>query len=243
MSCDRQCEFMSLPGALRLYAITDRRWLSFDQSPVGGTIAGETIESQVEEAILGGATIIQLREKNIDDAEFLSIARSVKKVTDSYTVPLIVNDILSVALSSGASGLHVGQGDGSVKEFRARLGMDKILGVSVQTMRDALAAEASGADYLGVGAMFPTGTKEADVVPLELLSEICAKVRIPVVAIGGITAHNASLLAESGIAGISVISALFANPLGVRSAAKELRRVADIACRPREGCVEAGGRP
>ena len=226
-----------LRDALLLYAVTDRAWLS--SSPAG---CG-TLERQVEEAVLGGATMVQLREKELDEEGFAGLARRVKRVTDARGVPLIINDSLEVALASGADGLHIGQDDGDVRQVRTRLGTGRILGVSAQTVAQAADAEASGADYLGVGSVFPTSTKrDAADVSLRTLSEICAAVRIPVVAIGGIHGGNARLLAGTGIAGIAVVSALFARPGRVREAAQELKALASEICAPR-GCAanERGG--
>jgi thiamine-phosphate pyrophosphorylase len=152
-------------------------------------------------------------------------------VTDAYGVPLVVNDSLRVALAANAAGLHIGQADGDVADSRRRLGPDKVLGVSVQTVAQARAAEAAGADYLGVGAVFPTATKpDAADVPRQELIAICASVHIPVVAIGGIHAGNVRELAGTGIAGIAVVSALFGQPGHVREAAVELRRLAKHVC-------------
>ncbi len=211
----------SLREMLLLYAVTDRTWLSAAPVECG------TLDRQVEEAILGGTTIIQLREKNLHDGPFIELAREIKRVTDAHSVPLIINDNLPVAIASDAAGLHIGQDDGDARQIRKRLGKNKILGVSAQTVAQALAAEADGADYLGVGAVFPTSTKpDAAEVSRATLTEICAAVRIPVVAIGGIHAGNVRLLAGTGIAGISVVSALFARPVRVREAAQELRALA-----------------
>jgi len=214
-----------LRDALLLYAVTDRAWLA--SAPAGC----DTLERQVEEAILGGATIVQLREKDLDDGPFIELARRIKRVTDARTVPLIINDNLHVAIASDAAGLHIGQDDGDVRQIRGWLGQNKLLGVSAQTVDQALAAEADGADYLGVGAVFPTSTKQnaADVSPATLTG-ICAAVRIPVVAIGGIHAGNVRSLAGTGIAGISVVSALFARPDRVREAAHDLKALAAAVC-------------
>lgn len=210
---------------LLLYAVTDRAWLGLAPAGLG------TLERQVEEAILGGVTLVQLREKELDEAGFIDQAVRLKRVTDAHGVSLIVNDNLRVALACGAAGLHIGQDDGDVRLIRERLGADKILGVSVQTVEQALAAEADGADYLGVGAVFPTSTKpDAAEVPIETLAAICAAVRIPAVAIGGIHADNLRALAGSGIAGVAVVSALFARPDRVREAARGLRALAEEVC-------------
>lgn len=210
---------------LLLYAVTDRAWLS--HAPAGF----DTLERQVEEAIFGGATLVQLREKALDDAAFLDLAQRVKRVTDAHAVPLIINDNLRVALASDAAGLHIGQSDGEVGTLRRLLGPQKILGVSVQTVRQALEAQAAGADYLGVGAVFPTSTKAdaADVSRAELTA-ICAAVHIPVVAIGGIQRANVGALEGTGIAGIAVVSALFGRPESVRVAAMELKILAQKVC-------------
>lgn len=187
----------------------------------------DTLERQVEEAVAGGVTIVQLREKALDDAAFIVLARQVKQVTDTWGVPLVINDRLSVALASEAAGLHIGQTDGDVRLTRARLGADKVLGVSVETVAQARAAEADGADYLGVGAVFATSTKTdvAD-VPLARLTEICAAVRLPVVAIGGIHVGNVRVLAGTGVVGIAVVSALFGQPGQTRAAARALKTIA-----------------
>jgi len=216
-----------LREALLLYAVTDRAWLSSAPAGCG------TLERQVEEAVLGGTTMVQLREKGLDKDGFTGLARRVKRVTDARGVPLIINDSLEAALASGAAGLHIGQDDGDVRLIRGRLGTGKILGVSAQTVAQAVDAEAAGADYLGVGSVFPTSTKrDAADVSLKTLFEICAAVRIPVVAIGGIHEGNARLLAGTGIAGIAVVSALFARPSRVREAAQGLKALASEICAP-----------
>lgn len=195
---------------LKLYAITDRRWLN-----------GRSLSEAVRESLAGGVTILQLREKSLSDSEFYAEALEIKTICDEYGVPLIINDNLSVAQKLGC-GLHVGQSDTAVAEARRVLGPDAVIGASCPTVAAAREAEAAGADYLGVGAVFSTSTKDdADVVSKELLSEICGSVGIPVVAIGGISAANASQLQGTGIAGISVISAIFA-ATDIKRAAEEL---------------------
>lgn len=185
---------------MRLYAVTDRAWLN-----------GRKLEDDVEKAIRGGATFMQIREKDLDDAAFLAQAKAVKAVTDRYGVPYVVDDNVEVAKAIDADGVHVGQSDMETGAVREKLGPDKIIGVSVQTVEQALLAEKRGADYLGVGAVFPTSTKEdASEVSFETLREICDKVSIPVVAIGGINRENVTELAGSGIDGIAVVSAIFA---------------------------------
>lgn len=199
--------------SLLLYAITDRSWLH-----------GRTLASQVEEALEGGATFLQLREKNLDDAHFLEEARELQALCREHGVPFIVNDNVDVALAMGADGIHVGQHDMEAGDVRKLLGPDKILGVSAQTVDQAILAERRGADYLGVGAVFPTGSKDdADDVSFEELKAICEAVSIPVVAIGGISLLNVKELAGSGIRGIAVISAIFAQN-DIKMAAQQLRK-------------------
>lgn len=199
--------------SLLLYAITDRSWLH-----------GRTLRSQVEEALEGGATFLQLREKNLDDAHFLEEARELQALCREHGVPFIVNDNVDVALAMGADGIHVGQHDMEAGDVRKLLGPDKILGVSAQTVDQAILAEQRGADYLGVGAVFPTGSKDdADDVSFEELTAICEAVSIPVVAIGGISLKNVKELAGSGICGIAVISAIFAQN-DIKMAAQQLRK-------------------
>lgn len=197
---------------LILYAVTDRHWLN-----------GETLYSQVEKVLKGGATFIQLREKNQDEEHFMEEAKEIQELCRKYHVPFIINDNVELTAAIDADGVHVGQRDMEAGDVRAKLGPDKIIGVSAQTVQQAVEAEKRGADYLGVGAVFPTGTKEDAVeVGKEVLKEICEAVSIPVVAIGGVGAHNVEELAESGISGIAVISALFAQP-DIEQATKDLR--------------------
>jgi len=166
-----------------LYLVTDR-----------GLMTTPTLEEAVEQAIDGGCTLVQLREKNASSREFYRSAVSVKKVTDRRGVPLIINDRLDIALASGAAGVHLGQSDLPAAAARRVLGPDKIVGVSASTPAQAEAAQAAGADYLGVGAMFPTGTKtDADIISMEELKKIRAAVSIPIVAIGGINLRTAPL--------------------------------------------------
>lgn len=201
---------------LLLYAVTDRSWLK-----------GETLCEQVEEALLGGATCIQLREKELDDEAFLAEAIEIQKLCCQYKVPFIINDNVEIACQIHADGVHVGQRDMETSCVRARLGENKILGVSVQTVEQAVLAEARGADYLGVGAVFRTGSKaDADDVSCETLKAICDAVHIPVVAIGGIGSKNILELKESGISGVAVISAIFASE-NIRIATAELKTLAE----------------
>lgn len=181
-----------------LYLVTDRE-LALPLS----------IKEAVEQAILGGVTLVQLRDKKADSGELFRSAQTLKKVTDRHRVPLIINDRADIMLASGAAGVHVGQSDLPAAEARRLIGPDKILGVSAATVEEAVAAEKAGADYLGVGAMFPTETKKDTRHPsLETLRQICRAVSIPVVAIGGINSGNAALLGGSGIAGVAVVSAI-----------------------------------
>ena len=183
-----------------LYAVTDRPWLN-----------GQTLYEQVEEALKGGATFIQLREKDLTEEEFLEEAKKIQQLCKKYRVPFIINDNVKLAKEIDADGVHVGQSDMEALDVRAQLGEDKIIGVSARTVEQALLAEKHGADYLGVGAVFQTGTKtDAREVEHSVLKEICTKVDIPVVAIGGITQDNVKELSGSGINGVAVISAIFA---------------------------------
>ena len=183
-----------------LYAVTDRNWLN-----------GQTLYEQVEEALKGGATFIQLREKDLTEEEFLEEAKKIQQLCKKYRVPFIINDNVKLAKEIDADGVHVGQSDMEALDVRAQLGEDKIIGVSARTVEQALLAEKHGADYLGVGAVFQTGTKtDAREVEHSVLKEICTKVDIPVVAIGGITQDNVKELSGSGINGVAVISAIFA---------------------------------
>jgi thiamine-phosphate pyrophosphorylase len=187
---------------LRLYAVTDRHWLG-----------EKTLISQVELALRGGATLIQLREKDMAQQAFLAEALAIKTLCRRYGVPLIINDDVAVALACDADGVHIGQSDMALVQAREKLGPEKIIGVSAQTVSQALAAQQNGADYLGVGAVFATGTKrDADNVDHETLRRICRAVSIPVTAIGGITLENMSQLEHTGISGVAVVSAIFARP-------------------------------
>lgn len=186
--------------SLLLYAITDSSWLN-----------GKTLPEAVEEAILGGATFIQLREKNLNYEEFLKIAIEVKSVTDKYNIPFVINDNVDVAVQVDADGAHIGQSDEEINIAREKLGNKKIIGLSARTVEEAVKAEENGADYIGVGAIFNTSTKhDANNVSIETLKQICKTVKIPVVAIGGISKDNVHELRGTGIAGISVVSAIFA---------------------------------
>lgn len=197
---------------LLLYAVTDRHWLG-----------EETLYDQVKKALDGGATFVQLREKNLDREVFLAEAKEIQKLCKEYGVPFVVNDEVSIAKDIDADGVHVGQSDMEAMDVRKILGPDKILGVSAQTVEQAIIAEKHGADYLGVGAVFTTGSKDdADDVSHETLKAICEAVSIPVIAIGGITKDNVAKLAGSGICGVAVISAIFGQK-DIQKATEELK--------------------
>lgn len=200
---------------LLLYAVTDRSWLR-----------GQSLYEQVEQALEGGVTMIQLREKKMPRQEFLKEAEMMKELCARYKVPLIINDEVEIALLADADGVHVGQKDMDVRSVRAVLGPDKIIGASARTVEQAKMACEQGADYLGVGAVFPTGTKlDAEVISYERLQEVCQASCVPVVAIGGITIENMHDLSGSGISGIAVVSAIFAQP-DIRGAASGLKEQA-----------------
>ena len=183
-----------------LYVVTDRTWLQ-----------EATLEEVVEKILASGATFLQLREKELDTENFLEEARKLKQLSNRYHIPFVINDNVSIALQCGADGVHIGQSDGDASEVRRRIGPDKILGVSAQTVEQALKAQEQGADYIGVGAVFPTSTKEnAREVTFDTLKQICEAVSIPVVAIGGIHADNLLQLKGSHVDGVAVISAIFA---------------------------------
>lgn len=208
MKCDKK--------DLILYAVTDRHWLN-----------GRRLADDVRASLDGGATFIQLREKNLDHEEFLKEAAEIKKLCREYKVPFVINDDVDIAKEIGADGVHVGQSDTEARDARARLGKDKIIGVSAQTVEQALLAERQGADYLGVGAVFPTSSKDdAEEVSFETLSDICKAVKIPVIAIGGITEQNLFKLGGSGICGIAVISAIYAKT-DITAAARKLKSAAE----------------
>ena len=185
---------------LRLYAVTDRAW-----------VGRQTLPQQVEAALKGGATCVQLREKHLDDADMLAEAKTISALCRAYHVPFILNDNVPLAKLCGADGVHVGQDDLSAAEARRLLGPDKIIGVSAHNVAEAKKAFADGADYLGCGAMFATATKtNVTALPKETLRDICAAVPIPVVAIGGIHKQNLLSLAHCGEAGVALVSAIFA---------------------------------
>ncbi|HIZ94386.1 thiamine phosphate synthase [Flavonifractor sp. An112] len=201
---------------MTLYAVTDRSWL------------GErTLAQVVEEVLKGGATFLQLREKELDQATILAEAREIQAIAARYHVPFVINDSVDIALVCDADGVHVGQTDLMGRDVRALIGPDKILGITANTVELAVAAERAGADYIGAGAVFGTTTKQnAKNLSLDTLKAICQAVSIPVVAIGGINADNLPNLTGTGAAGAAVVSALFAqkNP---EEAARRMRTLAD----------------
>ena len=204
MKCDKK--------DLLLYAVTDRHWLN-----------GRTLYEVVKESLDGGVTFVQLREKTLEEDKFLEEAKELQKLCREYGVPFVINDNVDIAAAMDAAGVHVGQSDMEAGDVRARLGPNKIIGVSAGTVEEAILAEKRGADYLGVGAVFPTGSKDDAIdVPHETLKAICEAVSIPVIAIGGITQQNLSELAGSGICGIAVISAIYAQQ-DIRKAAEDLK--------------------
>lgn len=194
-----------------LYAITDRTWLGY-----------QTLAEQVEEALKGGATCMQLREKDLNEDAFMEEAMVIKELCKRYQVPFIINDNVKLAVDCDADGVHIGQGDMPVAEVRKLVGEDKIIGVSAQTVEQAIEAEQNGADYLGVGAVFTTSTKlDANNVTRETVQAICNAVSIPVVAIGGISKFNILKLKGTGVDGVAVVSAIFASK-HIESSCKEL---------------------
>ncbi len=211
MKCDKK--------DLLLYAVTDRHWLN-----------GRSLNEVVKESLDGGVTFVQLREKELDDETFLKEAKELQSLCGEYHVPFVINDNVDIAMKINADGVHVGQSDMEAGDVRSKLGPDKIIGVSAATVEQAVLAEKRGADYLGVGAVFPTGSKDDAVdVSHETLKAICEAVSIPVIAIGGISKKNIHELSGSGICGVAVISAIYAAD-DIKKAAQELRTAAeDIA--------------
>ena len=184
---------------MRLYAVTDRAW-----------VGKQSLAEQVESALRGGVTCVQLREKELDKERFLREAEEIFALCKQYRVPFFINDNVALALRCHADGVHVGQDDMDVAEVRRLVGQEMMIGVSVHTVEEACAAAAGGADYLGVGAMFATSTKtDASLVTKETLRAICDAVSIPVVAIGGISKSNLLELAGTGVDGVALVSAIF----------------------------------
>jgi thiamine-phosphate diphosphorylase len=211
-----------LKSSLLLYAVTDRYWLN-----------GRKLKDDVEKAILGGATMIQLREKNLSTEDFIKEALEIKEVCKKYDIPFIINDSLEVFLAVDADGIHVGQNDLSADIVRKKIGPNKILGVSAETVSEALLAEKMGADYLGVGTIFSTSTKlDAINVTKEELARISYSVNIPVVAIGGITLDNIKELKNTMISGISVVSAIFKEEDIIKATSNLLKEVNKLFFNP-----------
>lgn len=200
---------------LLLYGITDRAWEG-----------RQTLYEQVEEALKGGITILQLREKNLKEEDFIREAVEIRSLCHKYNVPLIINDNVQVAFKSGADGVHVGITDTPVAEIRELTGKNFIIGATAKTVEQAKEAEKSGADYLGVGAVFPSSTKKTAIrITKEELQKICSSVKIPAVAIGGITDENISEIKGVGMSGIAVVSAIFGAE-NIKEAAVELKEKA-----------------
>lgn len=208
MKCDKK--------AMLLYAVTDRAW-----------VGKQSLYEQVESALKGGATCIQLREKELDDDAFLKEAIEISALCKQYGVPFFVNDNVEIAIKCHADGIHVGQEDMEAAQVRQRVGNDMMIGVSTHSVEEALEAVRNGADCLGVGAMFSTSTKtDVNVLPKETLRDICAAVDIPVVAIGGIGKSNISQLASTGVDGVALVSAIFAAD-DIESECRLLRKLSE----------------
>ena len=208
MKCDKK--------TMLLYAVTDRAW-----------VGKQSLYEQVESALKGGATCVQLREKELDDEAFLNEAIEISALCKQYRVPFFINDNVEIAIKCHADGIHVGQEDMEAAQVRQRVGDDMIIGVSVHSVEEALGAVKNGADCLGVGAMFSTSTKtDVNVLPKETLRDICAAVNIPVVAIGGIGKSNISQLADTGVDGVALVSAIFAAD-DIESECRLLRKLSE----------------
>ena len=202
--------------AMTLYAVTDWTW-----------VKDTTLMDQVKEALEGGITFLQLREKHLSKEEFIKEAREMKELSKEYKVPFVINDNIEVALAVDADGVHIGQDDMSVEEARKLLGEDKIIGVSAHNVEEAIKAQKGGADYLGVGAVCATSTKkDANVVSKEEIKKICHTVEIPVVAIGGIKKENIKTLEGTDVDGVAVVSAIFAAK-DIKKDTKQLRSLVE----------------
>ena len=215
---------------LRLYAVTDRHW------------TGEkTLYEQVRDVLMGGATCLQLREKDLDEASFYEEAKNIKELCRLFDVPFIINDNVMLAKEIDADGVHVGQDDMACVKAREILGPDKIIGVSAHTIEEARIAKEQGADYLGVGAIFPTSSKDdAEVLGIERLKEMTDTVDLPMVAIGGISYDNCLLLKDTGIDGIAVISALFGQK-NIKQATIDLKKRVDALYETMHTCLTIAG--
>lgn len=198
---------------LLLYAVTDRSWTE-----------NQTLYEQLEDALIGGVTCVQLREKNLSEEDFIQEAVEIRELCRKYNVPLIINDNLNVAIKSNADGIHVGQEDVSAAEIRKLVGDNFIIGVTAKTIEQAKKAENDGADYIGVGAVFPSPTKTNAIrITNEQLNEICSSVSIPAVAIGGISLDNITELSGCKMSGVAVVSAIFAAD-DIKTTVQELKR-------------------
>ncbi|MBQ6001184.1 MAG: thiamine phosphate synthase [Clostridia bacterium] len=208
MKCDKK--------HMLLYAVTDRAW-----------VGKQTLYEQVESALKGGATCVQLREKELNEEDFLKEAIELAALCKRYGVPFFVNDNVEIAVACKADGIHVGQEDMETAKVRERVGDDMMIGVSVHTVEEALIAVEHGADCLGLGTVFPTTTKtDVDVMPRELMQEICRAVEIPVVAIGGINESNLMQLAGTGVDGVALVSAIFAAE-DIEGTCRKLRKLSE----------------
>ena len=208
MKCDKK--------TMLLYAVTDRSW-----------VGKQSLYEQVESALKGGVTCVQLREKNLDNAAFLNEAIEISALCKRYKVPFFINDNVEIAIKCHADGIHVGQDDMDAAQIRRIVGDDMIIGVSVHSVKEALEAVKNGADCLGVGAVFPTSTKtDVNVIPKETLRDICSAVHIPIVAIGGINKSNISRLAGIGVDGVALVSAIFAAD-DIENECKLLRKLSE----------------
>lgn len=208
MKCDKK--------TMLLYAVTDRTWTG-----------KQSLYEQVESALKGGVTCVQLREKELDDEAFLKEALEISKLCKSYNVPFFINDNVDIAIKCHADGIHVGQEDMEASKVRERVGEEMMIGVSVHSVAEALEAVKNGADCLGVGSMFSTSTKkDVDLLPKETLRDICAAVDIPVVAIGGINRSNILKLSGSGVDGVALVSAIFASE-DIESECRELYKLSE----------------
>lgn len=207
MKCDK--------SVMTLYAVTDQAW-----------VGAQSLYQQVECALKGGVTCVQLREKELEEEAFLAHARELAALCREYAVPFIVNDNVEIALACGADGIHVGQEDMAASDVRKKVGGNMLLGVSVQTVEQAREAVKNGADYLGVGTVFPTSTKpDAEFVSRDTLKAICAAVEVPVVAIGGISRENLSELSGTGVDGVALVSAIF----GAKHIEEECRQLRELS--------------
>lgn len=209
------------PEILRVYGVTDASWTG-----------RFTLLEQVEQALKGGVTCIQFRDKQLENDAFLREAKKMKVLCEKYHVPLIINDHVDIAVRCGADGVHVGQKDMEAKEVRKLVGEKMIIGVSARTVEQAIQAEQAGADYLGVGAVFGTSTKmDAEKISLERLKEICQAVTIPVVAIGGVQKDNFPELAGTGVVGAALVSAIF-SAQDIEEECRNLRNISEqIVCK------------